>query len=183
LLDDRRIRKYKYPSSYLSIRFSSSVTSIPQYGTSFNLQQLSNNVISDIKSISSEFSNRSSISTKPPHIYDINSFAMAAKKILVVFGATGVQGGSVVKAVLGDAKMRENWTVRGVTRDVSKPSAKKLESIGAETVAVSNDAQTLDPEAKYIFTGGSEQCLNPQRRYEGCLCSFCCYQLLGEQKR
>jgi len=62
---------------------------------------------------------------------------MAAKKILVVFGATGVQGGSVVKAVLGDAEMRENWTVRGVTRDVSKPSAKKLESLGAETIAVS----------------------------------------------
>ncbi len=55
----------------------------------------------------------------------------------MVFGATGVQGGSVVKAVLGDAKMREHWTVRGVTRDVSKPSAKKLESLGAETVAVS----------------------------------------------
>jgi uncharacterized protein YbjT (DUF2867 family) len=62
---------------------------------------------------------------------------MASKKILVVFGATGVQGGSVVKQVLADAKMRENWTVRGVTRDVSKPSAKKLESLGAETVAVS----------------------------------------------
>ncbi len=108
---------------------------------------------------------------------------MAAKKILVVFGATGVQGGSVVKAVLGDAKMRENWTVRGVTRDVSKPSAKKLESMGAETVAVSCNSQSFDPGAKYILTGRSEQCLNPQRRHEGCLCSFCCYQLLGEQKR
>lgn len=63
--------------------------------------------------------------------------AMASKKILVVFGATGVQGGSVVKAVLGDAKMRAAWTVRGVTRDVSKPSAKALETMGAETVAVS----------------------------------------------
>lgn len=62
---------------------------------------------------------------------------MATKKVLVVFGATGGQGGSVVKAVLGDPKMREEWTVRGVTRDVSKPSAKALESLGAETVAVS----------------------------------------------
>ena len=62
---------------------------------------------------------------------------MAAKKVLVVFGATGVQGGSVVKAILGDSKMRESWTVRGVTRDVSKPSSKALESLGAETVAVS----------------------------------------------
>ncbi|KAI6717024.1 hypothetical protein JHW43_000490 [Diplocarpon mali] len=44
---------------------------------------------------------------------------MAAKRVLVVFGATGLQGGSVVKAVLGDAK----------------PSAKSLESLGVETVA------------------------------------------------
>ncbi len=61
---------------------------------------------------------------------------MAAKKIIVVFGATGVQGGSVAKAILGDSKMREGWAVRGVTRDVSKPSAKALESLGAETVVV-----------------------------------------------
>ncbi|KAL2063524.1 hypothetical protein VTL71DRAFT_5329 [Oculimacula yallundae] len=69
---------------------------------------------------------------------------MAAKKVLVVFGATGVQGGSVVKAILGDAKMRETWTVRGVTRDVSKPSSKALENLGAETVAADlNNASTL----------------------------------------
>lgn len=62
---------------------------------------------------------------------------MASKKLLVVFGATGAQGGSVVKSILGDSKLRESWTVRGVTRDVSKPSAKALESLGAETIAVS----------------------------------------------
>lgn len=62
---------------------------------------------------------------------------MASKKLLVVFGATGAQGGSVVKSILGDSKLRESWAVRGVTRDVSKPSAKALESLGAETIAVS----------------------------------------------
>jgi uncharacterized protein YbjT (DUF2867 family) len=62
---------------------------------------------------------------------------MASKKVLVVFGATGVQGGSVVKAFLGDSKLRDAWTVRGVTRDISKPSAKALEAQGAETIAVS----------------------------------------------
>ncbi len=62
---------------------------------------------------------------------------MATKKILVVFGATGAPGGSVVKSILGDPKLRESWAVRGITRDVSKPSAKALESLGAETVAVS----------------------------------------------
>ncbi|OWP04720.1 hypothetical protein B2J93_4002 [Marssonina coronariae] len=41
---------------------------------------------------------------------------MAAKRVLVVFGATGLQGGSVVKAVLGDAKIKERWTIRGVIR-------------------------------------------------------------------
>lgn len=62
---------------------------------------------------------------------------MASKKVLVVFGATGMQGGSVVRAILSDPKTREAFTVRGVTRDVSKDSAKALESLGAETVAVS----------------------------------------------
>jgi hypothetical protein len=69
--------------------------------------------------------------------------AMAAKKVLVVFGATGVQGGSVAKAILGDAKLRDSWTVRGVTRDVSKASAKALESLGAETVAVRHKNQII----------------------------------------
>jgi hypothetical protein len=68
---------------------------------------------------------------------------MATKKVLVVFGATGVQGGSVAKAILGDAKLRETWTVRGVTRDVSKPSAKVLETLGAETVAVSQSSKSF----------------------------------------
>jgi len=69
---------------------------------------------------------------------------MATKKVLVVFGATGIQGGSVVKAFLGDAKLRESWTIRGVTRDVNKPSAKALESLGAETVAVCSRLPTCD---------------------------------------
>ncbi|XMA18524.1 hypothetical protein WAI453_011315 [Rhynchosporium graminicola] len=59
---------------------------------------------------------------------------MAAKKILVGFRAAGVQGGSFVKAILRDAK-RENWPVCGVTRDVSKPSSRALESLAAEAVA------------------------------------------------
>lgn len=65
---------------------------------------------------------------------------MASKKLLVVFGATGTQGGSVVRSVLGDAKMKDSWAVRGITRDPSKPSAKALEALGAETMAVSNKA-------------------------------------------
>jgi len=77
---------------------------------------------------------------------------MAAKKVVVVFGATGVQGGSVVKAILGDPKMKADWVVRGVTRDVSKPSAKALEAQGAETVGADlNDAATLKNAVKGAY--------------------------------
>ncbi|KAG9230176.1 putative NmrA-like family domain-containing protein 1 [Amylocarpus encephaloides] len=69
---------------------------------------------------------------------------MSAKKIITVFGATGAQGGSVVKSILGDSKMKEAWTVRGVTRDTTKPSAKALEALGAETVTANlNDAESV----------------------------------------
>ncbi|KAL3422173.1 NmrA-like family protein [Phlyctema vagabunda] len=72
---------------------------------------------------------------------------MATKKVLVVFGATGAQGGSVVKSILSDSKTREVWTVRGVTRDTSKPSAKALEALGAETVAADLSDKSTFPKA------------------------------------
>ncbi len=62
---------------------------------------------------------------------------MAAKRIITVLGATGNQGGAIVKQFLNDPKLNNTWTVRGVTRDVSKDSAKRLASQGAEVVAVS----------------------------------------------
>lgn len=65
---------------------------------------------------------------------------MASKKIIVVFGATGQQGGSVVTTFLNDAKLRAEWSVRAVTRDVSKESAKKLTALGAEVVQVVNSS-------------------------------------------
>lgn len=63
---------------------------------------------------------------------------MSDKKLLVVFGATGVQGGSVINSVLGDPKTAETFKIRGVTRDTSKDAAKALVSRGVEVVAVSN---------------------------------------------
>ena len=62
---------------------------------------------------------------------------MAGKKIITVFGATGGQGGSVADIFLKDPKLNSEWTVRAVTRDVTKDSAKKLQSAGAEVVSVS----------------------------------------------
>ncbi|UPK92822.1 hypothetical protein LCI18_003757 [Fusarium solani-melongenae] len=70
---------------------------------------------------------------------------MAGKKIITVFGATGQQGGSVVATFLNDAKLSREWSVRAVTRDVNKESAKKLASFGAEVVQADlSDRQTLD---------------------------------------
>ena len=60
---------------------------------------------------------------------------MADKKIFVVFGATGNQGGSVINAVLGDSKTASEFKIRGITRDPSKPNAKALEARGVECVA------------------------------------------------
>lgn len=61
---------------------------------------------------------------------------MADKKLLVVFGATGKQGGSVINSVLGDEKAASQFSIRGITRDPSKPSAQALAKKGVECVKV-----------------------------------------------
>jgi uncharacterized protein YbjT (DUF2867 family) len=77
---------------------------------------------------------------------------MSDKKLIVVFGATGAQGGSVVQSILSDPKLKQSWAVRGVTRDVTKPSAKALEALGAETVAADlNDASSLQAALKGAY--------------------------------
>ena len=69
---------------------------------------------------------------------------MATKKILVVFGATGNQGGSVVNSILSDSNTAKEFKIRGITRDPSKPNAKALEAKGVETVAAdTNDKSSL----------------------------------------
>lgn len=64
---------------------------------------------------------------------------MSPKKIITIFGATGLQGGSVAAEFLNDTALCAEWTVRAVTRDISKPSAKKLVEQGAQVVPVSNE--------------------------------------------
>lgn len=61
-----------------------------------------------------------------------------SKRIITVFGATGKQGGSVVKKFLEDPKLQPEWSIRGVTRDVSSASAKALTAKGVEMVTVSH---------------------------------------------
>lgn len=62
---------------------------------------------------------------------------MASKKIITVFGATGKQGGSIVRTFLNDPKLKDAWAVRGVSRSVEGDGAKKLAAQGVEVVAVS----------------------------------------------
>ncbi|KAK6076895.1 NmrA-like family protein [Seiridium cupressi] len=61
-----------------------------------------------------------------------------SKKIITVFGSTGNQGGAVVQTFLNDPKLKAEWAVRGVTRDTTKDSAKKLAKQGVEVVANQN---------------------------------------------
>lgn len=61
-----------------------------------------------------------------------------AKQTIVVFGATGKQGGSVVKSFLADPKAASQFHVKAVTRDTNKEGAKALAALGAEVVAVSS---------------------------------------------
>ena len=53
-------------------------------------------------------------------------------KILVVFGATGQQGSSVVSYV--KERMSDKFKIRATTRALSKPGAKALQESGVEVV-------------------------------------------------
>ena len=53
-------------------------------------------------------------------------------KIITVFGATGQQGGSVVRTILNDPELSKEFKIRGITRDVSKPEAQALAKQGVE---------------------------------------------------
>ncbi|RYP04363.1 hypothetical protein DL764_004499 [Monosporascus ibericus] len=69
---------------------------------------------------------------------------MSGKKVITVFGATGAQGGGIISTFLSDPKLKNQWAVRGVTRDVSKDSSKKLAEQGVEVVAADiNDKTSL----------------------------------------
>lgn len=61
-------------------------------------------------------------------------------KTITVFGATGNQGGSVIRSLLADPVLSNEYKIRGITRDVTKEAAKKLSSQGVEMVTVSFNA-------------------------------------------
>lgn len=61
------------------------------------------------------------------------------KKIITVLGATGNQGGSVISALLSHPELASQYSIRGVTRDTTKPSAEKLKSKGVEPIKADLD--------------------------------------------
>lgn len=62
---------------------------------------------------------------------------MSERKIIAVTGATGAQGGGLVRAILADPD--GGFAVRALTRDVNSEGAKKLAAAGAEVVAADLD--------------------------------------------
>lgn len=62
---------------------------------------------------------------------------MADKKVIAVLGATGAQGGGLVRAIMNDKS--GEFTARALTRDVNSDKAKALAKMGAEVVKVDVD--------------------------------------------
>jgi uncharacterized protein YbjT (DUF2867 family) len=62
---------------------------------------------------------------------------MSDKKIIAVVGATGAQGGGLVRAILGDPS--GGFIARAITRDVNSEKARALAKLGTEVVAADID--------------------------------------------
>jgi len=62
---------------------------------------------------------------------------MSERKIIAVLGATGAQGGGLVRAIAGDGQ--GEFAARAVTRDPGSAKARELAAIGAEVVAADVD--------------------------------------------
>jgi uncharacterized protein YbjT (DUF2867 family) len=73
---------------------------------------------------------------------------MAGKQIIAVVGATGAQGGGLVRAIQNDPG--SPFRARALTRNPDSPAARALAAIGAEVVAAD-----VDDEASLVraFTG------------------------------
>ena len=71
-----------------------------------------------------------------------------SKKIIAVVGATGAQGGGLVRAILNDPS--GGFTARAITRDINSEKARALAKLGAEVVAGDVDDEASLQRA---FTG------------------------------
>jgi uncharacterized protein YbjT (DUF2867 family) len=57
-----------------------------------------------------------------------------AKQLLVIFGATGNQGASIIDFVLADPELSNRYAIRGLTRDPSSSASQALKQKGVEVV-------------------------------------------------
>jgi uncharacterized protein YbjT (DUF2867 family) len=64
---------------------------------------------------------------------------MSDKKIIAVVGATGAQGGGLLRAILGDRE--GGFAARAITRDTTSEKARALATTGAEMTAADSDDQ------------------------------------------
>jgi uncharacterized protein YbjT (DUF2867 family) len=62
---------------------------------------------------------------------------MSDKKVIAVLGATGAQGGGLVRSILNDKS--GEFTARALTRDVNSDKARALSKMGAEVVKAELD--------------------------------------------
>ena len=73
---------------------------------------------------------------------------MSNRKVIAVVGATGAQGGGLVRAILKDKD--SGFVARVLTRDLNSPRARELAKMGAEVVAADvDDVESL----KKAFAG------------------------------
>lgn len=70
-------------------------------------------------------------------------------KLLLIFGITGQQGGSVANYVLNDPELSQQYKVRGITRQSNQQAAKKWRDRGVEIVYGDvDDEKSLMPALK-----------------------------------
>lgn len=92
-----------------------------------------------------------------------------SKKIIVVFGATGAQGGGLVRAILNDPE--SEFAVRAITRKPDSEEAKALQAMGAEIVSADIDdkesmKQALQGAYGAFFVTFYWAHFSPEREYE-----------------
>lgn len=80
---------------------------------------------------------------------------MAAKKAILVTGATGKQGGGTINALLDGGALNNNYTLLALTRNPESGSAKKLQSKGVKLVQGDlSDIPGVFANAKKVLGGG-----------------------------
>lgn len=94
---------------------------------------------------------------------------MEPKKVIVVFGATGAQGGSLAHAILSDPG--SEFTVRAVSRHPESDKARALADLGAEVVAADIDdpptvRRALEGAYGAYFVTFFWAHFSPEREYE-----------------